>query len=69
MTSWEELPLDARHVEHLRDHSAITADVAAARRLRSAHDLPDLPEWAQDRPWARDALPALIFPWTSAASR
>lgn len=69
MTDWEGLPLDARHVELLRDQAGITAEVAAARRLRSAHDLPDLPEWARDRPWARDALPALIFPWTAADGR
>lgn len=69
MTSWENLPLTASHVELLREGAAISAEVAAARGLRSALDVPQLPEWAQDRPWARDALPAVVFPWTAPDGR
>lgn len=69
MTTWEETALDPAHVEALRDRAAISADVAAGMGLRTARTADDLPEWARERPWAADAVPAIIFPWTAADGR
>jgi hypothetical protein len=68
-TSWADLQLDAHHVELLRDVAAVAPEVAAARGLRTAHVVGDLPDWAQERPWAPNAVPALIFPWIAADGR
>jgi P4 family phage/plasmid primase-like protien len=67
--SWDGLPISPGHVEYLRDQAGISADIAQRAGIRSAVLPAGLPEWAQDRHWAEQAVPAIIFPWHSPDGR
>lgn len=52
-----------RHADYLREHAAITAEIAEAAGIRSASTVEELPDWA--RSWGEQAVPAIVFPWRS----
>jgi hypothetical protein len=52
-----------RHADYLREHAAITAEIAEVAGIRSASVIDELPEWAKS--WGEQAVPAIVFPWRS----